>query len=335
GYLIQVLEGLHRGIPLRGPHPVERLLDRRRNPGIGLDVGVVLDQGVMHHPRHVIAVRHLPFHKSIGAVRLLRAENVRDIGRHRAHPVCGLIADGVDHPGEIVRQKSPRLDPPLHVLAPVRGALRAVDVGRPHPGEEIRDLADGNTGGLIPGEQVMDGQALHYLLTGDEASRVAVGKVAYLFSWMWTPYINCTQCTANGGEYVEGRIQARTLLSHYLAWMINAVGDQPTNWVSTMATDVTNILSTQQSDGSYRFVEWEMAHSNYMTGMMHDALIKYYTYVQPDPRIPPAIKKTLDWMWATQWDTSVQAFKYLDQVTSTGGTTPYPDLNGLIVTGYG
>jgi len=188
---------------------------------------------------------------------------------------------------------------------------------------------------MQPHNALLEGLAVHYLLTGDEASRVAVGKVAYLFSWMWTPYINCTQCTANGGEYVEGRIQARTLLSHYLAWMINAVGDQPTNWVSTMATDVTNILSTQQSDGSYRFVEWEMAHSNYMTGMMHDALIKYYTYVQADPRIPPAIKKTLDWMWATQWDPTVQAFKYLDFVTSTGGTTPYPDLNGLIVTGYG
>ena len=188
---------------------------------------------------------------------------------------------------------------------------------------------------MQPHNALLEGLAVHYLLTGDEASRVAVGKVAYLFSWMWTPYINCTQCTANGGEYVEGRIQARTLLSHYLAWMINAVGDQPTNWVSTMATDVTNILSTQQSDGSYRFVEWEMAHSNYMTGMMHDALIKYYTYVQADPRIPPAIKKTLDWMWATQWDPTAQAFKYLDFVTSTGGTTPYPDLNGLIVTGYG
>jgi hypothetical protein len=188
---------------------------------------------------------------------------------------------------------------------------------------------------MQPHNAQLEGLAVHYLLTGDEASRYAVGKVAYLFSWMWTPYINCTQCTSNGGQYVEGRIQARTLMSHYLAWMIDAVGDTPTDWASVMATDVTNILSTQQPDGSYRFVNWEMAHSNYMTGMMHDALIKYYTYVQADTRIPPAIKKTLDWMWATQWDASAQAFKYLDVATSSGGTTPYPDLNGLIVTGYG
>src|SRR5438046_4349356 len=124
-------------------------------------------------------------------------------------------------------------------------------------------------------------------------------------------------------------------MSHYLAWMIDAVGDQPTNWVSTMATDVTNIIRTQRPDGSFRFVEWEGEHSNYMTGMMHDALIKYYTYVQADARIPPAIKKTLDWMWATQWVASAQGFKYLSGPTSTGDTTPQPGLNGLIVTGYG
>jgi len=59
-----------------------------------------------------------------------------------------------------------------------------------------------------------------------------------------------------------------------------------------------------------------------MTGLMHDALIKYYTYVQADARIPPAIKKTLDWMWSTQWDTGVQAFKYVSEPMSTGGTTP-------------
>ncbi|HYR13282.1 MAG TPA: hypothetical protein VEQ67_03565, partial [Mycobacterium sp.] len=167
------------------------------------------------------------------------------------------------------------------------------------------------------------------------ASRTAVGKVAYLFSWMWTPYLNCTQCTSNGGQYVEGRIQGRTLMSHYLAWMINAPPDQPTNWLSTMATDVTNILSTQQPDGSYRFAEWEGAHSNYMTGLMHDALIKYYTYVQADARIPPAIKKTLDWMWATQWVSTAQGFKYVSENMSTGTTTPTTDLNLLIVTGYG
>jgi hypothetical protein len=197
-----------------------------------------------------------------------------------------------------------------------------------------QQFLEGNNFVLQPHEAQMEGQALHYLLTGDEASRTAVGKVGDLFSWQWTPYLNCTQCTANGGQYMEGRIQARTLMSHYLGWMIDAVGDSVVDWATLMATDVTNILSSQGADGSYRFAEWEGSHSNYMTGLMHDALIKYYTYVQADSRIPPAIKKTLDWMWSTQWVSTSQAFKYVSENMSTGTTAPAPDLNLLILTGY-
>jgi uncharacterized protein YjdB len=184
-----------------------------------------------------------------------------------------------------------------------------------------------------PNQAQLEGLALHYLLTGDEASRYAVARVAEIFADIWTPVLDCTACSG-GGQYVEGRIQARTLQSHYLSWMIDAVGDSPRNWLNLMATDVTNILSTQGADGSYRFAEWEGSHSNYMTGLMHDMLIKYYTYVQADARIPPAIKKTLDWMWSTQWVSSAQAFKYVSENMSTGTTAPAPDLNLLIVTGY-
>ncbi len=187
---------------------------------------------------------------------------------------------------------------------------------------------------MQPHQAQLEGLAIHYLLTGDEASRYAIAKVATNFADIWTPVLDCTNCSG-GGSYVEGRIQARTLQAHYLSWMIDAVGDSPRNWLSLMATDVTKILSTQQPDGSYRFAEWEGAHCNYMTGLMHDIMIKYYTYVQADARIPPALKKTLDWMWATQWVASTQAFKYLSDPTSTGGPDPAPDLNLLVVTGYG
>jgi hypothetical protein len=182
---------------------------------------------------------------------------------------------------------------------------------------------------MQPHNALLDGLATHYLLTGDERSRYAVGRVATFFAQVWTPQLDCTTC-----PYPEGRIQARTLLSHYLAWMINA-GDAPQNWTALMATDVTKILATQQPNGSYRFANWEGAHSNFQTGLVHDALIKYYAYVQADPRIPLAMKKTLDWMWATQWDVATQSFKYVSEPTTVGAPTPSPDLNLLIVTGYG
>jgi len=185
---------------------------------------------------------------------------------------------------------------------------------------------------MQPHEAQLEGLALHYLLTGDEGSRYAVARVAAIFADIWTPVLDCPACS--GGEYVEGRIQARTLQSHYLSWMISAVGDEPRNWAALMATDVTKILNTQGADGSYRFVQWEGAHSNYMTGLMHDMMIKYYTYVQADARIPTAIKKTLDWMWSTQWLSAAQSFKYVSDSMSTGDPSPAPDLNLLIVTGY-
>jgi len=182
---------------------------------------------------------------------------------------------------------------------------------------------------IQPHNAALEGLALHYLLTGDERSRDAVGQVATFFGRIWTPQLDCATC-----PYPEGRIQARTLTSHYLAWMINA-GDSPQSWSALMATDVTKILATQRADGSYRFANWQWGHSNFETGLVHDALIKYYTYVTADPRIPVALKKTLDWMWATQWDAPTQSFKYLSDVTSVGAPTPAPDLNMLIVTGYG
>ena len=188
---------------------------------------------------------------------------------------------------------------------------------------------------MQPHNALLEGLAAHYLLTGDERSRYTIARVGIFFAQIWTPQLDCMTC-----NYLEGRIQARTLLSHYLGWMLDAVGDgpPPQSWSALMASDVTKILNTQGADGSYRFqASWEGAHSNYMTGLVHDALIKYYTYVTPDPRIPPAIKKTLDWMWATQWVASPEggAFKYLSDSTSSGGTDPAPDLNMLIVTGYG
>jgi len=130
---------------------------------------------------------------------------------------------------------------------------------------------------IQPHNAALEGLALHYLLTGDERSRDAVGQVATFFGRIWTPQLDCATC-----PYPEGRIQARTLTSHYLAWMINA-GDSPQSWSALMATDVTKILATQRADGSYRFANWQWGHSNFETGLVHDALIKYYTYVHGRP----------------------------------------------------
>jgi hypothetical protein len=72
-----------------------------------------------------------------------------------------------------------------------------------------------------------------------------------------------------------------------------------------------------------------------MVGLLNDALISYYTYFNPDPRILPAVQKSADYMWAHDWDSAAQAFVYLGGPCTGGGREPAPDLNNLVVNGFG
>jgi hypothetical protein len=85
-------------------------------------------------------------------------------------------------------------------------------------------------------------------------------------------------------------------------------------------------------------------------GLLYDALVRYYSQFEADPRIPTAIKTSADVMWRDDWVppgtsyvgsdgityTSVGAFKYVGKSCGPeGSATPAADLNQLIVNGYG
>ena len=89
-------------------------------------------------------------------------------------------------------------------------------------------------------------------------------------------------------------------------------------------------------DGSYRFVATCRTDYAYMDGLLNDALIRYHDTFDPDPRIPGAVKRSLDFLWSAQWISSAGAFRYADGVCpGKAGPTPAPDLNLLIVDGFG
>ena len=56
-----------------------------------------------------------------------------------------------------------------------------------------------------------------------------------------------------------------------------------------------------------------------MVGLLNDAFIKYYTHFTADTRIPGAIQRSIDYMWANDWRPAGQAFVYL------GGPCPGHD----------
>jgi hypothetical protein len=196
-----------------------------------------------------------------------------------------------------------------------------------------KDYLEKNNYGTSAHWSQIEGIELHYLLTGDEASRLAVGRVGDVFN---TGFY--TNNLGNVGAEMDNRIQARTLMAFLTAWRINAPSQRGAVWATLLRQAVPAILSSQDASGAYRFTrkDYQCGYNKpFMVGLLNDALIKYYTYFSPDPRIPPAIQKSVDYMWAHDWDSAGQAFIYLDGPCSGADQNPAPDLNNLVVNAYG
>ncbi|PVE22118.1 hypothetical protein DC522_22665 [Microvirga sp. KLBC 81] len=188
------------------------------------------------------------------------------------------------------------------------------------------------------------GVALHYLATGDEASHIAVGKVADQFANPWY-----TDNLGNLNAEMDNRIQARTLEAFLYAKKINApsVGVpniQPNgedwgvpggnNWDALLQSSLDKILSSQGADGGYHFAQGGVVP--FMTGLLNDTLIDYYTNYKADSRILTAVKKSLDYLWTHTWDEASQSFMYVEKPNSFGEVPePAPDLNNMISSGFG
>jgi hypothetical protein len=179
----------------------------------------------------------------------------------------------------------------------------------------------------------IEGLELHYLLTGDEASRYAVGRIGDVFNH---PYYVSNLGNLDGE--MENRIQARTLMAFVTAWRLDAPSQKGSAWPALLRQALTAILSSQDASGAYRFKrsDNQCGHNKpFMVGLLNDALIKYHTYFSSDARIPTAVQRAVDYMWANDWDSAAQAFVYLGGPCSTGGAEPAPDLNHLVVNGFG
>lgn len=186
-----------------------------------------------------------------------------------------------------------------------------------------------NNYGTSPHWSQVEGLEAHYLLTGDDSSRTAVKGVAKVLEY-WLPYMDSTQMA--GG--FDDRIRARTIMATLTAWRINA-GGNAAMYKTQLDQLLPKVLRTQSPDGHDAFLLTCQLSLNYMAGQLNDALIKYYLYYNKDPRIPPFVKRSVDFLWGSQWVESAKAFQYLSGVCPTiGDTTPAPDLNNLIVNGF-
>ena len=217
------------------------------------------------------------------------------------------------------------------------------------------------------------GLALHYLVTGDEKSRQAVG---YSAEWVGAahmiPAIGATKtmplpATARRQSPIgatlsdpikvgeaENRWRARVLQAFVLSHAIGApkngpatgygkggmVPALPGTWAEKAKTVLELILKVQNADGSYRDVTSGGAEKPFMDGLLNDALILYYQFVSPDPRILSAVKRNLDYNWANTWlgdSFAYYEWSYTSPVDANwaGGRYSAVDLNGLMVSAFG
>jgi hypothetical protein len=173
----------------------------------------------------------------------------------------------------------------------------------------------------------VEGMEVHYLLTGDLESWRGAGLAAEYLASIWMQRIGDTN-----HPYTESRIQARTMDGMLTAARL---GITARNYDELARKALTTILSTQQDDGSYRFASVCNTHYNYMTGLVHEVFMKYYAYFEADPRILESMKRSLDFMWNTQWLAGAGAFKYASaDCPGKAGPSPAADLNLLIANGF-
>ncbi len=199
-----------------------------------------------------------------------------------------------------------------------------------------RNYLEANQYGTSPHWSQPEGVAQHYLLTGDEASRFAVARIAEQLQGGY-PFAD----TLNT-PWMESRIQARAIQALLTAWRLNAVGPKAIKLDQRLTRVVERSMSVQRPDGSMGWPATCGQSLNFMLGLLNDQLISVHTHFKPDTAILRFVKRSTDYLWSTQWVDAQQSFKYLSgrcaknaQGEDVGGAVPSPDLNLLFVTSFG
>lgn len=190
-------------------------------------------------------------------------------------------------------------------------------------------------------QMMLDGVALHALVTGDSVSRYTVARVADNMAnpngyWYYTAGVAPTS-----GSDGDPRNSARVLNAILDAKLLGVRSPAGYDYAASLRTLMPRILAGQDTSGAYRWKKSQCGNNKpFMVGMLNDALIRYYTSFEADPRILVSIRKSVDYMWAKDWYPALSTFTYLEAscpTTGESGGTPTADetnLNNLIASGY-
>jgi hypothetical protein len=189
--------------------------------------------------------------------------------------------------------------------------------------------------GPAPHWALMEGLQKHYLLTGDESSRYAVANIA---ENLWGGYMPSYK---GGAASWDLRIVARAMTLQVYAQEIDGravIGawSQPATYGERITDGVGQLVGWQTAEGSYPQDVYCRGQSNFMAGLLNDALVQVYERSAPDPRILTLVRRSADHLWNTQWVPAAQGFQYLNVncTQEVGSTGAAPDLTQMMVSAY-
>ena len=202
--------------------------------------------------------------------------------------------------------------------------------------EPYKDMTIGTAGGFVEEpNQFPFGMAMHYMRTGDTTYQAAVNTLASNRAY---------------DVYYSGSVYAESI--RVSAYMMD---DRLANEIIGVPRNNAFMLRTVDVMLGYLDQSYNLSFSNpnqqgynihpFMVGLAMEALITYYELDlaegnTPDARIPLEIKKTLDWLEATQYIPSTHTFAYgaydvpKNPALVTGTLYQATELNDLVATAY-
>jgi hypothetical protein len=179
----------------------------------------------------------------------------------------------------------------------------------------------------------MAGVLMHALVTGDPKSRESVLKVAETLAAPY--YLNNL---GSPDAEMDNRVQARVLTAMLYAWLMtnDQEGRQAALWASRLRNALNAIARSQAADGAFRFSRSQCGFVKpFMTGMLMDALIEYHDIFDKDHRIAGIILSSVNYLWNKVLDAEANAFLYVEGACRDEIREVAPDLNLMIVNGFG
>jgi uncharacterized protein YjdB len=216
-------------------------------------------------------------------------------------------------------------------------AINGIPARRVHADEQAVNYRDGyvlpNFGALPAHWMMSTGLAANYLVTGSSLSKTAVGYMADVMCGLaYRDQIGNTPAEGN----IDCRVQAYYIKTILDAHAIGALSvGVPSlglpggyDWPTELRRALDEILAARDGSPTWRYKvtagdpilpDGTRITHPFTVGLLWEQLARYYSIFEPDPRIPVALKESVDYARVNDYDVAGKSFYYFPANTTDDG----------------